>query len=131
MRAEVYEQIAQFVRQMEDCAQLLTQIALAVPEEAEALRVAEIHILELRADVMYQILWFLHEEETDVSGTLYEERRKLQRRFFDPEGTAGNGIDHLVPPRLPDHEKLRDNQWKRKAVSSEQKDEDPGDGTLE
>lgn len=131
MRAEVYEQIAQFVRQMEDCAQLLTKIALAVPEEAEALKVAEIHIVELRADVMYQILWFLHEEETGVSGTLYEERRKLQRRFFDPEGTAGSGIDHLIPPRLPDNERLHRREAKRDPAKPERKDEDPEDGPLQ
>jgi len=131
MKAELYEQIAQFAGQMESCAGLLTKIALAVPDEAEALKVAEVHILELRADVMYQILWFLHEEETDVSGALYEERRKLQRRFFDPEGSAGSGIDHLIPQRLPENERLRGCEVKRGSTGSERKDEDPEDGPLQ
>lgn len=121
MKAEVYEQIAQFVRQMEDSAELLKKIALAVPEETEALKVAEVHLLELRADVMYQILWFLHEEETEVSGVLYEERRRLQRRFFDPKGNAGDGIDHLLPPRLPENELIRRREPKDEAAASERK----------
>lgn len=131
MKADLYEQIAQFVRQMEESAELLKKIALAVPEEAEALKVAEVHILELRADVMYQILWFLHEEETEVSGALYEERRRLQRRFFDPEGKTGDGIDHLLPPRLPENERIRIREPKGEDAASERKDDDPGDGTLQ
>ncbi len=129
MKAEVYEQIAQFVRNMEENAELVKKIAEAVPEEAEALKVAEVHLLELRADVMYQILWFIHEEETEVSGSLYEERRRLQRRFFDPESTPGGGIDHLLPPRLPENERIRRREPKDEAAASEREEDDPGDGT--
>ncbi len=127
MKAEVYEQIAQFVRNIEESAELVKKIAEAVPEEAEALKVAEIHLLELRADVMYQVLWFIHEEETEVSGSLYGERRTLQRKLFDPEGTAGDRIDHLLPPRLPENERIRRREEKSETAASERKDDGPGD----
>jgi hypothetical protein len=101
MQVEVYEKLFRFAEQMTASANVVKELAKHIPDEQDALGVAEVHIMELRADVFYQILLFIQEEETDESARLHKERVALQRKFFDPDGSYGSEIDSLIPGRLP------------------------------
>ena len=120
MQVDVYEKMFLFARNITDSAAILRELAKQIPDEQDALHVAEVHLMELRADVFYQILWFVEEQETDESALLHQERVALQRKFFDPDGTYVNEIDSLIPGRLP-HRRRERHPHKTQG----KKDEDP------